>query len=99
MRPANELRKQACLARAEIAATVQPTFGLDRWLSRNAISSSQPVIVSSHVHEQRRDINQAVNPIQNSTVAGNGRAHVFCSDVTFNHTNGKIAQLPSDSDN
>ena len=47
---------------------------------------------------KRRDINQTVDPIENSAVAGNGRAHVFGADVAFDHANGEIAELPADAD-
>ena len=60
------------------------------------MSSSQPVIISCHVHEQWRNVNQTVDPIQNAAVTGNDRAHVLGADVALDHTDGKIAQLSAD---
>ena len=50
------------------------------------------------MHEQWRNINQAVDTIQDSAVPRNHRAHVLGSDVSFDHADGKIAKHSSDSD-
>ena len=54
--------------------------------------------MSRHVHEQWRNINQAVDAIQDTAVPRNRRAHVLGSDVSFDHADGKIAQQCTDSD-
>src|SRR5207247_1267238 len=51
------------------------------------------------VHEQWRNINQAVDAIQDSAMPRNRRAHVFGSDVSFDHTDGEIAEQSTYSDN
>src|SRR5206468_10740101 len=60
--------------------------------------SSQAVIISRHVHEQRRNINQAVYAIQDSAVSRNRRAHVLGSDISFDHANREISELSTDTD-
>src|SRR6266478_8271897 len=55
-------------------------------------------MISRHVHEQRRDVNQTVDAIQDSAMPRNRRAHVLGSDVSFDHTDGKVAEQSTDSD-
>ena len=50
------------------------------------------------MHEQRRNINQAVDAIQDSAVPRNRRAHVLGSNVSFDQADGEIAQQSTDSD-
>jgi hypothetical protein len=48
----------------------------------------QPVIKIDHVHKQRRGINQAVNPIQNSAMTRNRHPHVLDPNVAFDDADG-----------
>src|SRR5712692_3679510 len=50
------------------------------------------------VQEQRCDVDQTVNTVQDPTMAGNGGAHVFDADIPLNHTDGQVSQLPTDAD-
>src|SRR6266481_1330626 len=54
-------------------------------------------MISCHVHEQRRDVNQTVDAIQDSAMPRNRRAHILGSDVSFDHADGKIAKQSTDS--
>src|SRR5438128_6835971 len=56
-------------------------------------------MISRHVHEQWRNINQAVDAIQDSAMPRNRRTHILGSDVSFDHADGKIAKQSTDSDN
>src|SRR6476619_1526525 len=91
------MHKRACPAHAETDA--DDRLGLDRHHApgREATFSSERIIISGHVHEQWRRVNQTVDPIQNSAVTGNSCSHVFGSDVALNHANRKIAQLSANS--
>src|SRR6266436_1701060 len=60
--------------------------------------SSQAVIISRHVHEQRRNINQAVYAIQDSAMPRNCGTHVLRSNISLDHADGKIAEQSTDSD-
>src|SRR5882724_2129325 len=97
MHRAIAIRKRACPARAETDADDQLALDRHHAPSRKATFSSERIIIPSHVHEQRRRVNQTVDPIQNSAVTGNSCSHVFGSDVALNHANRKIAQLPANS--
>src|SRR6266853_4515113 len=94
---ASAIHKQACRARAGTGGVARAAFARHHSRNRNATFSSQRIIIASHVHEQRRGVNQTVDPIKNSAVPGNGRGHVFGPDFAFDHANGKIAQLSADS--
>src|SRR4030095_9965968 len=97
MHRATVLRKRECPVPAETDADDQSALDRHHAPSRKAIFSSERIIIASHVHEQRRGVNQTVDPIQNSAVTGNSCSHVFGSDVALNHANRKIAQLPANS--
>src|SRR6266576_1575084 len=99
MHRATAIRKRACPPRAETDADDQSALDRHHAPSRKATFSSERIIIPSHVHEQRRRVNQTVDPIQNSAVTGNSCSHVFGSDVALNHANRKIAELPTNSNN
>src|SRR5262249_56688675 len=92
-------RRRAYAVRAETVANARRKFDRDHAPNRNAICSSQTIIVARHVHEQRRDVNQAVDSIKDSAMARDGRSHVFRADVALDHTHGEIAELPADTNN
>src|SRR6266850_1108617 len=94
MHRATVLRKRAYPVPAETDAEDQSALDRHHAPSRKATFSSERIIIPSHVHEQRRRVNQTVDPIQNSAVTGNSCSHVFGSDVALNHANRKIAQFP-----
>src|SRR4030095_16426131 len=98
-RKASAIRRSTCPAREETdgAGRVAPGRGPAR--NRSATFSFEGIIVASHVQEQRRGVNQTVDPIEDAAVAGNRRGHIFGADVAFNHADGKIAELPADSNN
>src|SRR5437773_6180687 len=98
MRSARARRKPACRARAEIGASDQRMVDRYRRRNRNARFSSQAVIISRHVHEQWRNIDQAVDAIQDSAMPRNRRAHVLGSDVSFDQADGEIAKQSTYSD-
>src|SRR5262249_17345092 len=54
--------------------------------------------MSPHVHEQWRNVDQAVDPIQDSAMSRNRHAHVLGSDVSFDYADGEIAERSTDSD-
>src|SRR5262245_43505159 len=61
-------------------------------------NSIQTVEIPDDVKEQRRDVDEAVDPVQDSPVAGNGRAQVFDTQVSLDHTDGQVTQLAPDAD-
>ena len=94
---AQSVNEHVRLAR-ETAADDRSALDRDRARSRNATFSSERIIIAGHVHEQRRGVNQTVDPIENSAVTGNRCGHVFGADVALDHADGKIAELSADSD-
>jgi len=67
--------------------------------NRNAASSSQAVVKSHHVHEQRRNVNQTIDAIQDSPMPGYCRPHILGSDVSLDHADRKIPEQSADFDN
>src|SRR5689334_7747417 len=98
-RRASEVRKPACPAPAEIGAIDRLERDRDRRLNSNATFSFKRMVIGGHVHEERRCVNQTVNPIENAAMARNSRRHVFGTDVTLDHANRKITELSGDADN
>ena len=56
------------------------------------------MIVAGHVQEERRNVNQTVDPIENATVSGNQTSHILRPDVTLDHADREIAELSPDAD-
>src|SRR5215469_14729364 len=97
MHQASAMRTRACPARAETDADDRSALDRRDAPSRNTTVSSKRIIIRGHLHEQRRGVNQTVDPIQNPAMTGNSCSHVFGSDVALNHANRKITQLSANS--
>src|SRR3954468_12900392 len=58
----------------------------------------EPEAITKVVEEQRRHVNQAVDGVEDTPVARDGRAHVLDPQVTLDEADDQVAQLPADAD-